>query len=226
MDRATSLAERGLLIDAASIDAYQDGHQLDAFLKTHGYEYTWQRKLATLPYGRECSPLWDAPPGASVAVNDALTCYAISRDEKLPPLARFSALGASLIELESLSQERPPCLRLASLARVARSYGARAIAVAALSRLLETLVRERRVDLDEPFLAPGERFDTIDPGENVHDWILAAALEELEKLGSYSSYYTGEGSRRRLELIAALGYESAEMRRRLLLVQTRFPAPG
>jgi FkbM family methyltransferase len=222
-DRATSLSDRGLLLDAASIAAHRAGSRLDDFRKKHGYEYTWQRRLTTLPYGRECAPLWQVSRGDNAAVNDALTCYAISQDVKLPPLERFSALERSLEELVSLTQGQPPSLRLASLARAARTYGARVIAVGALSRLLETLVRERRVNLDEPFLAPGERFDTIDPRENIQDWILAGALEELEKLNAFSSYYTGEGSRRRLELIASLGYESDEMRRRLLLIQTRFP---
>jgi FkbM family methyltransferase len=222
-DRATSLSERGLLLDAASIAAYRAGDQLNDFRQKHGHEYAWQRRLATLPYGRACAPLWGASSGDG-AVNDALICHAISQDVKLPPLERFNALETSVKALASLSQERPPSLRLASFARAARTYGARVIAVGALSRLLETLVRERRVDLDEPFLAPGERFDTIDPRENIQNWILAAALEELERLSTFSSYYTGEGSRRRLELIASLGYESAEMRRRLQLIQTRFPA--
>jgi FkbM family methyltransferase len=223
-DCAASLSDRGLLLDAASIAAYKAGNRLNDYRQKHGHEYTWQHTLATLPYGSTCAPFWDDSESDSAALNDALALYAISQDVNAPPLERFNALETSLKGLTSLSQERPPSLRLASLARVARAYGARAIAVRALSRLLETLVRERRVALDEPFLAPGIRFDTIDPRENIQDWILAAALEELEKLSTFSSYYTGESSRRRLELIASLGYESAEMRRRLQLIQTRFPA--
>jgi len=225
-DRAATLADRGLLLDAASIAALA-GNRLNDFLQRHGHEYAWERRLATLPYGRKCAPFWeDGASDAGGAVEDALTCYAISQDAKVPPLERFGALAKSLDRLATLSQEGPPSLRLASLARVARSFGARATAVGALGRLIETQLRENRLEIDEPFLAPGERFDTIEPGENLQNWILAAALEEHEKLGAYSSYYTGDGSRRRLELIVSLGYESAEMRRRLQLIQARFPVPG
>lgn len=225
-DCAAALSDRGLLLDAQSIAGYRAGNRLTDFLRKHGDEYTWERRLAALPYGSACGSSWDDSERDVAPVSEALTLYAISQDEKLPPLDRFHALETSLKALISLSQERPPSLRLASLARVARTYGARVIAVGALSRLIETLLRERRVDLDEPFLTPEAHFETIDPGEKIMDWILAAALEGLEKLSAFSSYYTGEGSRRRLELIASIGYQSAEMRRRLTLIQTRFPAPS
>ena len=224
-DRAASLSERGLLLDAASLAERGSGNRLGVFRQKHGPEYTWQRRLAPLPYGRACAPRWHDSESDGDALHDALALYAISQDDHVPPLERFDALEMSLKAMTSLSQERPPSLRLASLARVARSYGARAIAIEALRQLLETLVREKRVDLEEPFLAPGERFDTIEPRDNILNWILAAALEEFEKLRAYSSFYTGEDSRRRLQLIASLGYESAEMRRRLLLIQTKFPVP-
>jgi FkbM family methyltransferase len=222
-DCAASLSDRGLLLDAASIAAYRTGNRLNDFRQRHGHEYTWQRRLAALPYGSICAPFWDDSESDSAALNDALALYAISQDVNAPPLERFNALETSLKGLTSLSQGREPSLRLASLARVARAYGARLIAGGALNRLLETLIRDRTLDLDEPFLAPGERFDTVDPRGNILNWILAAALEEFEKVKAYSSYYTGEDSRRRLELIVSLGYESAEMRRRLLLIQTKFP---
>jgi hypothetical protein len=57
----------------------------------------------------------------------------------------------------------------------------------------------------------------------VGKWALAALLEELERLNSFSSFYTGNSARSRLDMIASLGFSSAEMSRRLQLVQLRFP---
>ena len=86
----------------------------------------------------------------------------------------------------------------------------------------------RPLGASQPCLAPSSRFDAIAPGEAVGNWVLAAASEELERLGAYSSFYTGTSAPSRLELIRAIGLGSNEMQRRLHLVQRRFnlPAPA
>jgi hypothetical protein len=152
-----------------------------------------------------------------------LTCFAISRDTHLNALERFSALESSLQALVDLCEREPRYLRLASLARVARDFGARTVAVTALQQLFELLSKPKGLDPSEPFLAPGARFDTIRPRADVQDWLRACVLEELERLSAFSSFFTGNAARGRLERIASLGYASDEMRRRLLLVRTRFP---
>jgi hypothetical protein len=117
-------------------------------------------------------------------------------------------------------------LRLASLARVARAFGARGIAVLSLGQLLDQISAGQLIDPGEPFLAPGRRFDAIRPHGDIQEWIRASTLEELERLTSFSSFFSGEDSRTRLEMIVAAGYASDEMRRRLQLVQSRFPPPA
>lgn len=95
----------------------------------------------------------------------------------------------------------------------------------ALAQLGESLQRSA-ADPGEPFLAPGQRFDTVPPREARGDWIAAATLEEFERAGSYSSFYTGMAARQRLEIIRDLGYGSSEMQRRLSLLQRRFGLPA
>jgi hypothetical protein len=223
-DRAASLSDRGFLLESSSCDAYRAGNRLDDYLRKHRHQYIWQNKLARLPYGAECAALWESS-SVDAAIADALTCFAVSQDASLGPLERFNALETSLRSLVSLCQGQPPSLRLASLARVASDYGARFIAVEALRQLLGKLVRDKSVDMGEPFVPPGKRFDNIAPRNNIQDWIFASALEEFERLHAFSSFYTGDGARRRLELIVSLGYESAEMRRRLDLINARFRKP-
>jgi hypothetical protein len=53
---------------------------------------------------------------------------------------------------------------------------------------------------------------------------VAAALEEFELAQAYSSYYSPSASLPRLKGIAALGFASDEMARRLELVQARLAA--
>jgi len=156
----------------------------------------------------------------------ALSFYAVSRDSSLSSTERFGALEASFNLLKILCERQPSCLRLASMARVARDYGARSLAVNALQQLTNAIQKHNQVDPSEPFLAPGERFDSVPPlGVAVGNWVLAAVLEEIERLGSFSSFYTGASARQRLETIRKLGFGSAEMERRLRLLQKRFGLP-
>ncbi len=222
-DRAAALAGRGLLLTAASLAAYRAENRFNDFAQAHLHEYSWQHKLATLPYAAESAPLWESSADDSSANAGALACFAISQDESLDQLERFSALETALRTLAQLCHGQPTSLRFSSVARIACDYGARTIAVDALGKLFEKLSKDQAVEPDEPFLAPGKRFDEIAPRAQTLYWMLAAVLEELERLSGFTSFYTGSASRARLELIASLGYGSEEMRRRLELVRARFP---
>ncbi len=221
-DQAAAISDKGLLLDSASIASAKAENRFNDFLHDQRRQYGWEKKLAQLPYAAACAHLWQSKPADS-AVAHALACFAMSEDRELGPIERYSALEASLQTLSPLCRPPSRYLRLASAARAASDYGARSVAVAALAQLYDELSRNPSANLGEPFLPPGKRFDTIAPRENIQHWLLAAVLEEFERLSSFSSFYTGETARKRLEIIASLGYESAEMRRRLLLVRTRFP---
>jgi FkbM family methyltransferase len=224
-DTAARLAKRGLLLESAALDAPDAAQRFELFFREHAEGYGWRQKLVTLPYGAALADVWETAQSSedAVAVNEALARFAISQDTSLDPFTRFSALESSLRALQALCDQRPQFLRLASLARVAREHGSRSVAVSALNKLLETIVRENRVDVGEPFLSPGKAFESIAPREDVGKWALAAVLEELERLSSFSSFYAGNSARSRLEMIASLGFSSAEMSRRLQLLQLRFP---
>ncbi len=91
----------------------------------------------------------------------------------------------------------------------------------ALTRLHETILGDGSVDISEPFLVPCRRFDSIAPGDASEIWILASVLEELELIGTFSSFYSRASALPRLETIRELGFASPEMQRRLNLVQER-----
>ena len=225
-DRAEQLVTRGLLLDSADHLAAIGMERCGDILKrvNNSNAYNWRHRIAKLPYGIQLVQSWEQTTAAGncVEVEQALSLYAISQDSSQPSVQRFSALEASFNLLEALCEREPSHLRLASLARVARDYGARAIAVNALGKLSNVIFQQNKVDLSEPFLAPTERFDSIPPGKNIGDWMLASTLEAHELLGSFSSFYTGSKAQKRLEIIHALGFGSAEMDRRLHLLHQRF----
>ena len=103
-DRAELLADRGLLLDSASIASYKAGNRFNDFLKEHRHRYRWENELTVLPYGAACAPLWQVD-GGHADITDALACFAISQDEDFSPLERFSALERSFLMLMSV---QPP----------------------------------------------------------------------------------------------------------------------
>jgi FkbM family methyltransferase len=228
-DRAKLLARAGLLLEVApSQRCDMEDIKQSEDRREYREAFDWRERLPRLPYGDMLADTWEQTMAAegSRTVEEALSSYAASRELSLSPADRFSALQTSYRLLVDVCEHDPSYLRFASLARVARDYGARSVAVNALHQLNERIARDKRVDPREPFLAPGERFDAISPRGEIGNWLLAALLEEFERLGSYSSFYTGTSALDRLKLIRRLGYGSEEMERRLLLVQRRFRLPA
>lgn len=229
-DRSQQLAARGFLLDsAATLPTTMTERCKDIAERIKNRDaYDWRNTIAKLPYAARLAGVWEKTmaEGNSAEVVEALSCYALCRDSSLSPNVRFGALTASLSLLKNLCERQPFFLRLASLVRVARDCGARSLAVAALLQLRNAIFEHKRIDPREPFLAPAERFDAVPPGEAIGNWVLAAVLEEIERLGSFSSFYTGTSALQRLESIRALGFGGAEMERRLCLLQKRFGLPA
>ncbi|MBI5658650.1 MAG: FkbM family methyltransferase [Nitrosomonadales bacterium] len=225
-DRAARLADMGFLLedDPGSMDAEKQRLHDSLNMDDDHDVYGWRHTIAKLPYGAQLASLWEqtVAAGHSGEVSKALSCYARSRNSSLPAAERFGALESSFTGLKILCEHQPSRLRLASLARVALDYGARSLAVNALSQLSHSIFQNKTIDPGEPFLVPGERFDLIPPGDTLGNWIMSAVLEELERKCSFSSFYTGPSARQRLEIIRDLGFGSAEMQRRLSLLQQCF----
>lgn len=225
-DRARLLATEGHLIEsgpACGMTASTQAAEMSGPVKERN-KYHWRNSIAKLPYGLKLADLWDRTlsDGNSDDVVEALSNYAISQDSTLVSAVRFEALERSFNLFTILCEGRSVSLHLASFARVAKDYGARSVAVAALDKLSNHILQRNSISPGEPFLVPTERFDSISPVGGGANWILASVLEELEKLGSFSSFYPGDAARERLEIIRDLGYGSPEMHRRLDLLQKRF----
>lgn len=214
--------------DRAAILA-SDGHLVDALPDTLSpsslpEKCQWRQSLAALPYGKQLLPTWEttARRDDTADVEAALALFVDSQDLTLRAENRVTALQSSFNILSRLCEKNPVHLRQASLARVAAACGARGIAIDALGKLGNTIVTQNKVDLDEPFLAPSERFDALPTGAQIGNWVLASVLEELERLITFSSFYAGASGKQRLEFINQLGFASDEMQRRLVLVNQRF----
>lgn len=215
-DRARALEAAGLL--AASVPP-----------APHATGERFAGHLAGLAYARRLFPHLQGFDGAlspgAAAHRRALELEGLARRAELGAGPRYACLQAALEGLAAAPPGEEPVARLQTLARLASAAGLRAAAVELLQTLLAQLVSGEDLRLDEPFLPACARFEEIDPGDRLADWLLAAVLEERERLAAFSSFYartpqTLEG----LAAIERLGFGSEEMARRLRLVRTALGA--
>ena len=226
-DRAKLLASQGLLVESLQNSSSSFSAFEDYISPQEIQQYSWPNTVGKLSYGLLLFPSWKKTMAQKNdhVVEFALINYAISQDENVASDRRFDALKNSFDALNQLCSQSPTYLRLSSLARVARDYGERRVAVMALQELSQKILSGQSIDLGEPFLAPGVRFDSMPAEKSLINWTLAAVLEEYERLGSFSSFYTEKSALERLKIIDGLGVDCPEMKRRLKLIEGRFKRP-
>jgi hypothetical protein len=138
---------------------------------------------------------------------------------------RYLALEQSFSLLGKLCAEKPLYLRLATLARVARDFGERALAVQALNELTNHISKTNEINPREPFLSPSRRLEAVAPNGALGNWIFTSILESLESFSAFSSFYTRTSAFNRLQVIQSLGFAGPEMTRRFDLIKKRFTKP-
>ena len=211
-ERAGQLAQQGLLVPADSAESVRVAPR------------PWQQRLPLLPYAQALAPLWTkaAHPNAVGPLDKALSLHAASLDATTAPAERFQALCGARERLNLLVAQRATHGRLCSLARVEHELGARVQSVSTLIRLLGMPIPAGGLALDEPFLPAAEAYEKTNPGGQLEAWFFGTALEQFECISSFSSFYTGNSARPRLEQILRLGFASAQTQRRLELVRRRY----
>jgi len=221
-DRAHSLAEQGRLIQVKSMRPHEAGPDILTRLNALPI-CRWEQTIVRFPYGQQLLGNWKqtVSQGQSGDLEIALALHNVAHRPDYPAADRYQALQACMELLTTLCQQRATPSRLISLARVAREFGARTVAVSALNALIKYLHTTRQVDLGEPFLAASKYFETLDPRGSIIEWFIGSVLEEFERASAYSSFYTGTSAIPRLENIQRTGFGSPEMARRLELVKKK-----
>jgi FkbM family methyltransferase len=220
-DRAAELFARGLLIRKSDLDIYSEGE----FCLESGHH--WRVGLSALPYASELDLLWTESLSLEPCpeLEQAITCYLFSQDTEQSHVLRYLALEQSFSLLGKLCAEKPLYLRLATLARVARDFGERALAVQALNELTNHISKTNEINPREPFLSPSRRLEAVAPNGALGNWIFTSILESLESFSAFSSFYTRTSAFNRLQVIQSLGFAGPEMTRRFDLIKKRFTKP-
>ena len=221
VDKADELFARGLLIRKSDLDDRSDSRV--PILPEH----EWKEGLSSWPYARELAPLWSDSLSNEPfdELEKAIACYLFCQDKRQSHVLRYLALEQSFSLLSKLCAEKPLYLRLATLARVARDFGERSLAVETLNALTNHISKTSEINPREPFLLPSRRLESVPPGAGLADWIFTSILESLESFSAFSSFYTRTSAVKRLQMIQSLGFASPEMTRRLDLISKRFAKP-
>jgi hypothetical protein len=155
----------------------------------------------------------------------SLHAYSRSLNRTASGQARFEALQTSYHGLSHLCRSQPSGLRLGSLARAALDFGQRAVAVNALSQLVQHIQTTSNVDVSEPFLLPCPRYEQLPvKSEQIGNFVYASALEALNGCASYSSFYSPAQSLERLTGIEKLGFGSPAITNTIQLIRKRMAA--
>ncbi|GAC1315225.1 MAG: hypothetical protein NVSMB2_06280 [Chloroflexota bacterium] len=210
-DRAAELEQAGLLASVAS-----DPGPCSADVTS-----TWNA-LAEMPYGGRAVPRWQAVQDHRAGYDHYLlglgSYIAAHTASDVNPADRVASLRQALADVQASLEQAETFPRLQSLARIAWELGQRATAVATLDRLVG-MAMGGLGNTDEPFVPVSPRFDLIDPGSSLPKWMLAACVEQREKLRAFSSYFSGRSGLPSLRLARSLGYADAEVQRRLRLLE-------
>lgn len=111
-----------------------------------------------------------------------LELYILSRDTDKRIVERYRLLSKSFTNLKKICETAPSFSRLLSLARISRDMGEKAYSLGVLNLLNDLFESPEQLQINEPFLAVNERFDRIDPEDNIGQWLFGGVLDSIISL--------------------------------------------
>jgi FkbM family methyltransferase len=215
-DRAQDLVRRGLLAPRPA----------PCELSARAAQAAWGRLHGAMPYASALSLAWPRGPNWFTKQDaktylEGLYLYAWSRTGEVDTGQRLGLLMNAHARVAQAVARRGTLPRLLTLARLSWELGRRAEALGALRLATERVDAEAESVRREPFLPPLPRHEQVRPGKSAGDWLTCALAEALEKLGAFSSMFTGTSSLPIVESIAHSPLRSPEMERRRQLMRMR-----
>lgn len=117
-----------------------------------------------------------------------------ARNQALSPGERYGRILMIQHILPLMIQGEPTAPRLMTGIRLMADTGKRALAVAWAEALRDGLAGRNGTLMDEPFLAPLPELEAVAIGTDETEWAYTSALVAIERLRSFSSWYTSAES--------------------------------
>ncbi len=185
--RAEELEAKGILCRAAA----------SADTLTAPQDTLWADRLVACAYAAPYLQNWlNAPPigkwGEMARV--VLNLDIEARNQALSASERYSIILMIQQILPLMLQEEPTAPRLMTGIRLALDAGRRALAVAWAEALKNGLADRAGAILNEPFLAALPEFESLAVSGDETEWAYTTARVAIERLRSFSSWYTSAES--------------------------------
>jgi hypothetical protein len=195
-------------------------------LSARAAQAAWAELHAALPYAAGLSLAWPRGPhwftrSDAKTYLEGLYLYAWSRTRVADPGERLGLLLNAHSRVAQAVAARCTLPRLLTQARLAWEVGRRAEAFGALRLAGERSQAEAGSVYREPFLPPLPRHEQIGADRSAHEWVRCALVEASERLGAFSSLFTGASSLPMVESIADSPLCAPEMERRRQLIRMR-----
>jgi hypothetical protein len=179
----------------------------------------WPAYARSTPYARTLGARWRAKAGflaspADKAYHEGLAAFALSRDAARSADLRAAALVRSFACVGRALETDVSLSKQLSYARLAWELGRGDAALESLTQAALRTEEEWRQALEEPFLAPSQRYDAVACEDRPDDWICCAIVEQVEKLRAFSSFFVRPTVHEVLRTIIGRRYRSPEMDRR------------
>ncbi len=175
-DRSVRLTTKGVLI-RQDVDT-QAGGLSDPTL--------WLEHVRHFPYAVRLLRNWESyimenlrNPAWRVH-QEAMSSYAIARMKNLSMEERWRSLLRAQLLLTDLVAKEASFARLQTMARVSMDMGLYQRATTILEYMVRMMETDTTLSIDEPFLCPCNRLESIDPKEEIGGWCLASILEAIE----------------------------------------------
>lgn len=180
--------------------------QAAPLLEEHGLLCATPASPSAIPGAGEGAWQTITSPARSVANGDlapsewgdvylsALNAYARARDLKLPANERLGWFNLADQIVQQLIQAEPTVPRLLTAIRLACDGGRRGAAVDLARDVVDSLNGRHGRMLFEPYLLPVDALSSIEPDDDEAAWSQSLCLIALEKLRSWSSFFTAAQS--------------------------------
>jgi hypothetical protein len=215
-DRAQALARRGLLAPRPA----------PCDFSARAAQASWGRLHGAMPYASALSlawprrPNWFTKPDAKTYL-EGLYLYAWSRTGEVDSGQRLGLLMNGHARVTQAGATRATLPRLLTQARLAWELGRRVEALGALRLASERLETEAESIRREPFLPPLPRHEQMPASKSTREWLKCVLAEASERLGAFSSMFTGTNSLPIVENLVDSPLCSPEMERRRQLIRMR-----
>lgn len=177
--------------------------------------------LSQLPFAKHFKNKIVDNSEASKNYLEILEAYLLAHSASITITEKVGYLMTALSHLRiSIKNGEKSTTRLATFARIAFDAGERVLGKNILSFLINRHNDNLNFEITEPFLPASSKYDSINPDNNIKEWLLSSIIEQYIIMHAFSTYFTLRKTLPLLEKLSDLGFFDENMKMRKELIES------